>query len=236
MTSWKTLLAVAAACSLAVAGVAGLLRDGPENDGVVHGSAYPRWPSETLTDWAGFADQVSIARVSAEEQLPQPPATRESGSGYVGRRVVMDIESTVWRRPGAPQAASSVSVLVDGWWAHENELSPYAETGSKRIEVGDRVLVPLVRASDGWSVLSSGSVFPVASSKIAPEEEQLAGNPLAATLRSKSPADVARLLATTRLGKAAVANAGADPDERARRVWAEQLRTLSENKSADRDP
>jgi hypothetical protein len=232
MTRTKLALAVSAASLLAAVGIAGVLRDGPAPARVVHGSAYPRWPSETLTDWAGFADQVSIARIVSEEQLARDPHIRESGSGYVGRRVLMEIQSTIWRRRGAPQAGNAVSVLVDGWWAHEDELTPYAELGSKRLEVGDRVLAPLLHASDGWSVLSSDSVFPFASSTIAPTEEQLAHNPLATTLRAKSAGDLGRLLGALRPGKAAVANAAADPDERARKVWAEQLDALR----GDADP
>jgi hypothetical protein len=86
-------------------------------------SSSARWPAETLVDWVGFADQVSVLEIVSERQLPLQPEVEAIGEGYVGREVVGRIESTFWRRDRAPMASDTVSLRVWGWIAHAHELS-----------------------------------------------------------------------------------------------------------------
>ncbi len=171
----------------------------------------------------GFADQVSIVRVDGEARLPASGDVAENG-GYVGRRVRMNVESTLWRRTDAARAGSVVPVLVDGWWSKDSKLVPYAELGSRRVEVGDRVLVALVRAPSGqWSLLSSAAALPITADRVEPVEDQAAASPAAVSLAGKRPYEISVLLAHTRPSPAADRARHLNPDERAQAVWAEEL-------------
>lgn len=188
---------------------------------VLGASSYPRWPAETLVDWVGFADQVSVFEIISERQLRLQPEVQAIDEGYVGREVVGRIESTLWRLDGAPAARNQLSLRVSGWLAHSHELRPIRT----RIEVGDRILAAIVKTPEGQrSLLSGGAAIPLAGTTAVPTDAQARSYPdVAVQLRSKSLEQITTLLAATEPSEAALKYAHLDPDTRARAVWNEVL-------------
>lgn len=185
-------------------------------------ASYPRWPAESLVDWAGFADQVSVISIVSERQLPMEPDVIATGEGLVGRVVGVRIESTVWSRPGAPSVSGTVELPVDGWIAHDHKLIPAAEQDSARPEVGDRAIVPLVQTPQGlWSLLASTAIVPLTARGAAPVATAAAAG--AAKLRGLDVPQVAALLAATRPSSIAAKYQNLDPDARATAVRNETL-------------
>lgn len=166
---------------------------------VVVASASTRWPADALRDWADFADQVSVLRVVSEKQLPPTEDVVATGEGLVGRSVTARIESTIWRNPGSPAVDGVVTFTTWGWVAHDGQLTPMVDSSSVRIEVGDRVLAPLLLAPEGaWAPLSPGSVIHLVGGRTAFADPQRRSAPqLAETLGGRTPNDVGELLAST---------------------------------------
>lgn len=138
---------------------------------------YDRWgmsdnalPSATLEDWVSYADQVSAVTVVAEHQLPLGPDELANAEGSVARTVTLEIERTLWRRPGAPRAQRRVTFDTWGWRLHEGRMTPMNQGGA-RLEVGRRYVLPLVlftfEGEEGWGVLADGDAnFPLGGSTI----------------------------------------------------------------------
>lgn len=95
-----------------LAALAGWSSSSPEVVVGGEGGASDRFPSETLTDWVSYADQVSVSSVVSEE-LPESHDPNVNG-GYFGRAVAVRIEQMLWRRPGAPSAHGTIREATDG--------------------------------------------------------------------------------------------------------------------------
>jgi hypothetical protein len=72
-------------------------------------------PSETARDWVSYADQLSVVTVSAEREASRSALAAETGEGYLGRRVVIDVGDPLWRRAGATPLTGRTELLVLGW-------------------------------------------------------------------------------------------------------------------------
>jgi hypothetical protein len=147
-------IAGVAALALLPAGDGGRYANGPR---VMTSEAFYVW-GDTPRDWVSWADQIAVVDVLGEEQVPYEPGQFEGGSGWVARRIQARIAKTIWIRPGSPAAPPSVKLATtDGWWYSEGELTPIKDIGAHRGEVGDRLLVPMMRSEKwGWTLMSGG--------------------------------------------------------------------------------
>lgn len=145
------------------------------------GSADYAIPTWSFRDWVSYADQVSVVTVVAERQLPLGPEEVAHQEGLVGRTVTLEIERTIWRRPGAPRAMDRITVDTWGWTLHEGRLNPM-RLGGARLEVDHRYVLPLVLfASEGsksWTGFADGDGnFPLDGSVIVDGQIGRVGDP-----------------------------------------------------------
>lgn len=184
----------------------------------VTGSASTRWPIDTLRDWADFADQLSIIRIESEAQLPSSQSVVENGEGVVPRTVTARIEQTLWRNSGSPQVEDVITFGTWGWVAHDGVLTPATDDTGVRLEIGDRVLAPLLLTPEGeWGPLAPGAVVPIIKGRTAFADRQRRSFPeLAKILDQRTPEDVANLLASVPPRANVAALRRLDPDARAR--------------------
>ncbi len=124
-------------------------------------------PSSSLTDWVSYASQVSVVTVVGEEELPtHPEIDGERGGGYVGRRVDLHIDETLWTYPGSDPETGTISFVANGWIRKEEAMIPFGTPGAARLEVGNTYVVPLVRYEAGWGWLSAETILPVDPSPV----------------------------------------------------------------------
>lgn len=198
----KTLYVLMASGTAAIALVGVRLYDGDQDQPtrtLVVGSASVRWPSETVRDWADFADEVAVLHVVSEEALPVSADVLENGEGLIGRRVTARVESTLWRNPESPSVDRTVSFTTWGWVVHDGVRIPAVDSSSSRIEVGDRVVAPLLMAPEGeWAALAPSAVIKLDRGRMTFGERQRVALPeLTAALDRDPPAAIAELLAST---------------------------------------
>ncbi|HKH17070.1 MAG TPA: hypothetical protein VKA57_06055 [Solirubrobacteraceae bacterium] len=221
---WK-LAAAAALSAVAVGlGVVALLPGGSSSPPVVAvDGGSDRFPSESLTDWASYADQVSIVTVVGERALPAEVI--EAGDRYVPRAVTLRVEDTIWRREGAPRAGDAVRVNTFGWSLQDGERRPVTAWGGPRLELGSRYVAPLVRAPrDGaeWTPLALGATLPLEGDVMATSGIVGAPSPLAKSMSGKAPTTLADALARTAPDPIAAKHFDLPPDERWRAVLRER--------------
>jgi hypothetical protein len=194
------LIASAAAAAAALVGARLYEADQPApTRTLVVGSPSLRWPSETIRDWADFADQVAVLHIVSEEELPASADVLENGEGMIGRRVTARVEATLWRNHGSPALERTVSFTTWGWVVHEGVRIPTVDSSSARIEVGDRVVAPLLLAPEGeWAPLAPSAVIKLDRGRMTLNERQRVALPqLSAELNSHQPVAIAELLANT---------------------------------------
>ena len=216
-------LLVTAVASLAAIATLAACGGSSSPSALVVGEGSDRFPSETLTDWASNADQLSVVTVVDERELAPPSDVVELGEGYVGRVVTLRIERTLWHRRGGPTARGDVSTTVQGWVLQDGERHPFAVAGGPRLEVGGRYLAPLVRVQGGeWVPLGIGATLPLDGDVAT--TSGVAGHPSAIgeAMRGKAVAEVADLLARTPADPVAAKYAHLDPDERLKAVQREK--------------
>lgn len=190
-------------------------RGGSQEAHMVRGTSHPLWPNETLSDWVGFADHVAVVSVAGENRLPLRAAVTEVGEGYVGRTIMLDVESTLWSRESAPAAPRFAEVMTDGWWYDDDNFIPYSDVASHRPEVGERLLVGLLLTKDhGWALLTTG--VPIIDSVVTPDAGQ---EGVARRLHGATLGNAKALFAAARPDPVARRNAHLDPDTRAIAVW-----------------
>lgn len=212
----KTTLALAAS-SIGVALLVGYASKNEAEPQLVIGHGYPRWPAETLVDWVGFADQVSVVTIESERQLSLTPDVVEIGEGYVGREVTARIEKTIWSRPQAASVAGKVRLRVAGWAAHDRELRPFAHGDGPRIEVGERFIAALLKSPEGeWSLLSAGAAIPLRGTGAELIDRQKRALPeIASALDGKDVQAIAKILVEVEPESLASKHSGLDADARA---------------------
>lgn len=153
-------LLVAAAIALTL----GLGASSPQDQDVKFavGEGSDKWPSDTLSDWASYADQLSVIVVEDERALAPPPP--EISGGYIERRVTLRVDQTLWRRSHAPTVTGRFEMRDYGWLERgAGSRRPVTTVGGVRLAVGERYLAPLVRTDEGaWTVLTPSSAVTLA--------------------------------------------------------------------------
>jgi hypothetical protein len=120
-----------------------------------------KYPSDTLSDWVTYAHQIAQVRVVSDRALPVSEHLRETGNGYQERIASMVVERTLWLA-GDASPRHRFDLVVAGWVVHNHKRYEAAVARSPRIEVGDRLIMPLCHNEAGHvSLLSSHSVIPV---------------------------------------------------------------------------
>ena len=195
----------------------------PSASSMVVGEGSDRFPSETLSDWASYADQLSVVTVVDESEIAPPSEVLELGEGYVGRTLTLRIERTVWNRKGGPTARGTFRTTVQGWVLQEGVRRPFAVAGGPRLEVGERYLTPLVRVTGNeWITLSTGATLPLEGEVATTAGVAGHPSPIGEAMRGKSVAEVGELLAETPADPIAAKYAQLEPDERLKAVQREK--------------
>jgi hypothetical protein len=133
-----------------------------------------KYPSESLQDIVTHVDQLSVINAISERTIEV-----DSGSEVTGSRVVhialIEVENTLWRREGGPEAPAQFEIVIPGEPSAERRLV----SGDTFAEVGNRYLAPLVRAessghasNDGyaWFPLTGCVLFQLDGDRIAQPE------------------------------------------------------------------
>jgi hypothetical protein len=220
--SRRALVLVVAAGVVAVVAALGVARVGESREAVRSSAATSsslRWPVETLRDWADFADQLSVLRIESELEMPRTPEELASGEGPVGRKVTARVEETLWRNPGSPAAPEAITFIAWGWLAKGNRLIPTTDEDSHRLEVGDRVLAPLMFVDGSWGPLAPSTTVKLVGGRTVFADRR-SSTVLAARLDGVTPRTVADALAAVAPRPDAAALRRLHPDERARRLTA----------------
>jgi len=176
-------------------------------------------PTQTLTDWVTFADQLSVVEVIAEHRGEQErPAPGSDQAPWAGRRVDLTVLDTPWRRAGAPTAPDTLTVPVDPWVLRRGHLEQFRVSDGPWVGVGHRYLMGLVRFDGGeWGP------FPRSTMPLDPAGVVVPTCPNHATLTTftgKTAADAGAVLANTPADPAAAGLAALPPVERGQRVAA----------------
>ena len=158
-------------------------------------------PTETLSDWVSYGDQMSVVTVIAEHPIapnPLQPGEPPRSRGWIGRTIDVRVDATVWHRDGAQPAPGSVTFVTDGWGVDGKGQAdrPMTFGEGPRLEVGRTYVMGLVQRSEtGWGPFPR-STLPVGA------DGRLESNPCSqrTTLREISgltPDEVGAKLAAT---------------------------------------
>lgn len=178
-----------------------------------------RLPTDTLTDWVSYSDQLSVVEVTAEHRgessRPEPGSDE---APWVGRRVDLRVVETPWRRAEAPAAPDTLTVQVDPWVLRKGRLEQFRVTDGPWVEVGQRYLMGLVRLDEGeWGP------FPRSTMPLSADGVVVATCPNHTTLArftGMTPNDAGAVLAQTPADPVARANVTRPPVERWQRAAA----------------
>ena len=119
-------------------------------------------PNESLQDWVTYADQISVVTVLDEREVTPAPGVLERGEGYLGRRVTLRIDQTVWVAPGAQASQGEISMVTLGWALTEGRKIPF----EGYLKVGETYLLPTARIDGRVTDISSGSSFRVVDGRV----------------------------------------------------------------------
>ncbi|YAL84608.1 hypothetical protein ACMYYO_07300 [Dermacoccaceae bacterium W4C1] len=175
------------------------------------------FPSETLTDWVSYADQISVVTVTSDRALPSEGGPGESGDAeqYQGRAATFVVESTVWKDRDSPERRT-FEVPVFGWVRKDGARTPAVPDGGLRFEVGERFLLPISRDADGKvAFLSPSAAIPLTSK---PRGLWSADSAAAKALTGKDPAQVTATLSRTKPDALAVKYHLLPPWQRSQKV------------------
>jgi hypothetical protein len=183
------------------------------------GNADYRLPTDTLTDWVSFSDQLSVVEVTGEHR--GEPERVEPGSDqdqWVGRRVDLRVHDTPWRRAEAPSAPDTLTVEVDPWVLHKGRLQRFQISEGPWVEVGRRYLMGLVRFDEGEWAPFPRSTMPLSPAGIVTATCEK--HTTLARFTGLTPADAAAVLAQTPADPVAAANPTVPPVQRAQQAGA----------------
>lgn len=213
-----TLAALAAAALLLNAGGASGGGAPPAPPQYFMGHSADRWPSDTLRDWAGYADQVSAISVVAQRRIPSPDLVRDGG--YENRMITVRVDETLWTRPGAPTVEGSFEMLEWGFFTGEDGVRRrFIVENAVWPEVGKRYIAPLVRSDEGdWTFLSSAAIAKVNGDRADASVD--VGTPTLAlrAISGHSHAEVGAVMRATKPSAAAEKHAELPPEARFRAV------------------
>ena len=175
-------------------------------------------PTETLTDWVSYSDQLSVVEVVGAERLwPPPPTSGAPPDEYVGRRVDIRVGETPWRRPAAPIAPGRLSFVTDGW-SIRSGLRPITIGEGPRLEIGYRYLMALVRLDEGdWGPFPRATLPIESDGNLA---KTCSKRPTLVTLTGLTIKEAGQLLADTPPDPRALAHAHLPPVQRLQAVYA----------------
>jgi hypothetical protein len=170
---------------------------------------------ETLRDWVSYFDELSIVRAVSERTAGR----LNDASGVVGRRVEVELERTLWRRPQAPAAPRRFS-FIDFPCSRDDEdgsLKPILFCGETRMVVGRRYLAIVGHWRGKWFPAGTGRLLLEGGRAVGGVDE---GSPSQAhsALSGMAVEVAARAVAQTEPYRAAVANARLGPVARERAV------------------
>jgi hypothetical protein len=186
----------------------------------LHGSS-DRAPNSTLQDWVSYADEVVVANVTAEKELPAS-ADPAANAGYFGRVASFHVERRLWHRRGAPSAPSTFDLVVTGWGGPDRR--PVAADGV-RVEVGRSYLIPMARFAENgtvvgsWAPLSASAFVPWTGSAVAPVGD---AHRAVTPLTGDTPEQISAELARTTPDPLAEKHASLDPAARVQAVLKER--------------
>ncbi|GIU95640.1 MAG: hypothetical protein KatS3mg012_2097 [Gaiellaceae bacterium] len=164
---------------------------------IVGAAASTRWPAESLEDWATFADQISTLTIVGERRLPLDERTKRIGEGPVGREVTAVIRSTLWAYDPARVVRGVIRFRSWGWVLHDGEFTPVVPDGEDRLEVGDEVLAPLMRAPEGeFAPIAPHTVLHLHEGRVRLGDSQARLHSALRELDQRSPEEVAELVAS----------------------------------------
>jgi hypothetical protein len=107
------------------------------------------YTTDSLHDVRSFADAMAIVR-GVKEELPPEPRGPEGWAGLIGRRVTVEVERVLWRRPHAPKPPRSMRYIDLGWGGTVEDRHPIHVERSTRLVLGRRYLAPIVRHHGEW--------------------------------------------------------------------------------------
>ncbi|WP_331767751.1 hypothetical protein [Embleya sp. NBC_00896] len=159
-------------------------------------SGSPLIPATDVVDTVSYADHVLVVTVTAERELPADQEIKR-GEGMIMREVTLNVDETLWSRPGAAQAAPrSIKSNAAGWVLRKNERTPFATQGDSRLEVGNTYIMAVYRlqergyAADDWMPFVT---LPYNDKQIG-HGEQTGGKPRPAGVLSKTEGQSAAAL------------------------------------------
>lgn len=171
-------------------------------------------PSASLTDWVGFAHQVSVISVLSERERPLSQEEVEEGFGTIGRELTVAIEDTVWAHSAQEAVAGELTVRPQNGWIYRRDDDRQSYNAGLWYEVGERYLVALIHHDGwGWAPLSDES-----SSFLLDDGGRVTANPDSSVndvLVGKTASEVRDLLAGESPDPVAAKYAHLDPVSRA---------------------
>jgi hypothetical protein len=120
----------------------------PTSGEVVVGIAEEAFPSSSLADWVSYSVKVCSVTVIEEEEIPPPETVYQRREGYIGRRIRVRVDGTLWVSdgavtPGIDRSADTLAIVVGGWVVRNGVRYRFALERSPRLEVGGAYILPL---------------------------------------------------------------------------------------------
>lgn len=155
------------------------------------------FPTASLADWVSYPSQLAVVEVVKESELPREGVLADTGYGYLGRSVTVNVEEVLWREPRERDVPSTFEMVVWGWIIGEDGVRREAQPeDAVRITPGQRYVVPVTYAGGRISPLSDHSVALLDAEdhiRLAPRQhdvvlEQYAGRPVTSLAQALSVA------------------------------------------------
>ena len=182
------------------------------------GEGEAMFPADRVEDWVSYADQLSLVVVENDAEIPPPESVTSNGEGYIGRTATLRVERTLWTQNDVTAVEGSITFPVAGWILREGrKKTDAAVAGGPRIEVGDRLLIPLARQPDGsLGLMSSSAVLVIRGGVVVLADGQQ--NPAVEGMVGMTPNAVGELVSAASPDPAALQHWDLPPWERARAV------------------
>ena len=170
-------------------------------------------PTGSFTDWASYADQLSVVTVLADRKLFHPPEPGAPPDKYVGRSVEIRVTETAWRRPSAPIAPDQFWMVTDfPGWLSDRGMKAVLWGEGPRLEISHRYLMALVRYDEGdWGAYPRATLPIEEDGRLA---DTCSERPTLDALAGLTVADAARKVAGTPPDTRAVAQGHLPPEQR----------------------
>ena len=210
---------------------------GSIRDGAQACSGASALPSDSLQDWATYADYLVEWQSTSEGRIPPTAEESAAGEGTITRVVRVESRQVLWRRPSAPARLTvpqSLEVASGGWEFHGKKERPF-EGVAPRLEVGRNYLAVL-----SFTDLSAMSTRPkgpewIALDYFALDDRQVVASgagpcrsaQLEEAIVGKSAGEVAASLAATPVDPAAKRYLDLDPVIRFQRAATDKSATSS---------